>query len=165
MIQSSFTPENTDDLEFRVEKFGYNQYQIYDETNSVKGILRIATIPYRILKAKKTANGKPQFFMQSVSVVSFVNKGEYGKPNPSPLTPDEQETPESVDVTDKLDVLTEPYNIYITINTKPYYAIREKSSIIKAEIFLHRFDYYGNPMFNIEVNSAISYAFDKGPSQ
>ena len=165
MIQGNLTPDNTEDLEFRVQKFEYNQYQILEETNAVKGILRVGAVPFRILKVKETKDGKPQFFMQSVNVVSFVNKGEYGQQNPAPLTPEELESIEKVDITEHLDVLTEPYNTYITVNTKPYFAIRAKSSVIKVEVFPSRFDYYGNPIFNVEVNTAISYAFAKGPSQ
>jgi hypothetical protein len=163
MIQGNLTPDNTEDLEFRVQKFEYNQYQLLKE--AVKGILRVATVPFRILKIKETADGKPRFIMQSVNVISFVNKGEYGEPNPIPLTSEELKSIEKLDITDYLDVLTEPYNIYITVNRKPYFAIRAKSSVIKAELFRSRFDYYGNPIFNVEVNTAISYAFYKGPSQ
>lgn len=165
MIQGNLTPDNTEDLEFRVRKFEYNQYQLIEETIPIKGILRVGTVPFRILRVKETADGKPQFFMQSVNVISFVNKGEPGKPNPIPLTPEELEGIEKLDITDNLDVLTEPYNTYITVNTKPYFAIRAKSSVIKAELFLNQYDYYGNPIFNVEVNTAISYAFAKGPSQ
>lgn len=165
MIQGNLTPDNTEDLEFRIQKFEYNQYQILEEVIAVKGILRVATVPFRILKVKETAERKPEFFMQSVNVVSFVNKGEYGEPNTTTLTSEEIESSEKLDITDYLDVLTEPYNIYITVNAKPYFAIRAKSSVIKAEVFTGRFDYYGNPVFNVEVNTAISYAFEKGPSQ
>jgi len=103
--------------------------------------------------------------MQSVNVISFVNKGKYGIPNPAPLSLKKLESIEGIDLTEQLDVLTEPYNIYITVNTKPYFAIRAKSSVIKAELFPNNFDYYGNPIFQVEVNTAISYAFDKDPSQ
>ncbi|MDA8143082.1 MAG: hypothetical protein M0T81_03780 [Thermoplasmatales archaeon] len=35
------------------------------------------------------------------------------------MTPEELESIEKVDIPDHLDVLTEPYNTYITVNTKP----------------------------------------------
>ncbi len=165
MIQGGFTPENTEDLEFRVERFEYNQYQLMDEELDIKGILRIATVPFRIMKAKANPADKPQFFMQSVNVVSFVNKGKYGPPTPEQVMSDELKGREKIEVTDKLDVLTEPYNIYITINTHPYFAIRAKSNIIKADLLKEQFDYYGNPMFSVEVNTAISYAYAKGPTR
>lgn len=161
MTQGNYTHDNTEDLEFRVQKFDYNQYQIMDEELDLKGILRIASVPFRLMKAKISVTNKPQFFMQFMDVVSFVNKGKYGTPNPEPLTPEEMESVEKIEVTDKLDVLTEPYNIYITINSKPYFAIRAKSNLIKAEVMGGRYDYYGNPMFLIEVNPAISYAYAK----
>lgn len=164
MIVGNLSPDDTEDLEFRVQKFEYNQYSLIDDINQIKGILRVATVPYRILKVKGTSDGKPQFFMQSVNVISFVNKGKPGKPNPDQLTTTEIEGIEKRDITDNLDVLTEPYNIYITVNTRPYFAIRAKSSIIKAELLLGRYDYYGSPMFNVEVNTAISYAFANQPS-
>ena len=164
MIGGNLGPDYTEDLEFRVQKFDYNQYSLIDDTNRIRGILRVATVPFRILRAKKTADGKPQFFMQSVNVISFVNKGEPGEPNPVSLTAAEMEDIDKLDITDNLDVLSEPYNIYITVNTKRYFAIRAKSSIIKAELLVGRYDYYGNPMFNLEVNTAISYAFANQPS-
>ncbi|MDA8143081.1 MAG: hypothetical protein M0T81_03775 [Thermoplasmatales archaeon] len=42
------TPNNTEDLEFRVQKFEYNQYQLFEESIAVKGILRVGTVPFRI---------------------------------------------------------------------------------------------------------------------
>ena len=164
MIVGDLSPDNAEDLEFRVQKFEYNQYSLIDDINQIKGILRVATVPYRILRVKKTADGKPQFFMQSVNVISFVNKGEPMEPNPVSQKTTEIEDLDKLDITDNLDVLTEPYNIYITVNTERYFAIRAKSSIIKAELLLGRYDYYGSPMFNVEVNTAISYAFANQPS-
>jgi hypothetical protein len=158
------SPDNTEDLEFRVQKFEYNQYSLIDDIHQIKGILRVATVPYRILSVKKTADGKPRFLMQSVYVISFVNKGEPREPSPVSQITTEIEDINKLDITDNLDVLTEPYNIYITVNTKRYFAIRAKSSIIKAELLVGRYDYYGNPMFNLEVNTAISYAFANQPS-
>jgi hypothetical protein len=163
MTQDNLTPDNTEDLEFRVQKFEYNQYQLLIDANDIKGILRVVTVPTRILKFKETADGKPRFFMYSVNALSFVNTGEYGEPNPTPLTSEELESNEKLDITDYLDVLIEPYNIYITVNTKPHFAIRAKSTVIKAELLPNRFDYYGNPVFNVQVNTAISYAFYKSP--
>ncbi len=58
-------------------------------------------------------------------------------------------------------MLIEPYNYYITVNTEPYFAIRTKTTIIKAEVLIGRFDDYGNPMFLLELNTAISYAIEK----
>jgi hypothetical protein len=159
------TPDNTEELEFRVQKFDFNEYQIMDEELDVKGILRIASVPYKLLKAKINVGNKPQFFMQFANVVSFVNKGKYGASNPEPLTSEEMESIEKIEVTDRLDTLIEPYNIYITINTKPYFAIRAKSNLIKAEIIKGRYDVYGNPMFLVEVNPAISYAYAKDVHQ
>ena len=165
MIQNNLSPDNTEDLEFRVEKFDYNQYQVVDEELDIKGILRIAIVPFRLMKAKVDIANKPQFFMQFMNVVSFVNKGKHKNPNLEPLTSEEMESIEKTEVIDKLDVLNEPYNIYITINTKPYFSIRTKSNIIKADIAMGQYDYYGNPMFFVEVNTAISYAFAKGSNQ
>ncbi len=89
--------------------------------------------------------------MQSINVVSFANKGQYGKPNPNPLTYDELNSIERKDITEMLRVLTEPYNIYIRTNT----------TIIKAEVLIGRFDDYGNPMFLVELNTLTSYAIEK----
>ena len=159
MAQSNITPENTEDLEFRILKFDYNQYQI--DISVARGILRIATLPLKIFKIKETVNNDPKFIMQSVNTVSFVNKGEHGVPNNNPIA--QEENSQSIEITDNLDVLYEPYNIYITTNIKPVFSIRAKSTVIKAEIFPSLLDHYGNPLFKIQINTAISYALAKEP--
>ncbi len=107
MIPFVPTPENTEDLDFRVLKFDYNQYQIFVDENPVKikGILRVATVPYRILKVKQKTNEKPQFIMQSINVLSFLNQGQYGKPNSNPLAPNELNSIKRKDITEMLHVL------------------------------------------------------------
>lgn len=114
MLRTNITPDNTEDLEFIVQKFQYNQYEINQE--NLKGILRLATVPVKILKVKGTSNEKPQFLMQSMNVWSFVNKGECGKPGKDQFSPEERQNIEKIDITDSLSVLTGPYNIYIYYN-------------------------------------------------
>lgn len=100
----------------------------------------------------------PRFLMTSINIVSFVNKGKYRKPGKDQLSPEELQSIEKIDITDSIDVLTESYNIYITINKRPHFAIRAKSTIIKAELLKDRYNSYGDPIFNITINTAISYA-------
>ncbi len=159
MAQSNITPENAEDLEFRISKFDYNQYQI--DIDVAKGILRVAPIPLKIFKIKETFNNEPKFIMQSVNITSFVNKGGHGIPNN--ITQEDIENSHGIEITDSLDVIYEPYNIYMTTNIKPAFSIRAKSTVIKAEIFHDRLDYYGNPFFKIQISTAISYALAKEP--
>lgn len=155
----ALSPDNTDDLEFRIEKFDYYSYWIRDESIPVNGILRIAVIPFKILKLKTPANEKPQFFMQSANIISFINKGKPGIPNDKQISPEDLESLEKREVTDMLDVHSEPYNIYTIINSKPHYRIRAKSTVTKVEIVMGLDDYFGNPTFVVDVGTSISYSY------
>ncbi|MGC8726381.1 MAG: hypothetical protein ACP5RS_07420, partial [Thermoplasmata archaeon] len=84
---NKLTYQNSEDLEFIVDKFDYNQYSIEDHDEDIKGILRIATVPFRIIKQKNPPTSKQPYAMQAVNVISFVNKGgKYGVPNSDPIT-------------------------------------------------------------------------------
>ncbi len=157
---TNFTHDNTEDLLFRVDRFDYNQYDIFNENLNLIGTLRIAVVPFRILKLKSSSEIK--FFMQSVNVISYMNRGEYSKPDNRPLTMNELNSLPKIDITDLLDPINEPFNIFITMGTEKIYSIRSKSTIVKAELLKGRYDYYGNPMFTVEVNTGISYAYADG---
>jgi len=60
MMPTSITPDNTEDVEFIVQKFEYNKYEV--EQENLKGILRIATVPVKIFKIKGTPDEKPPIF-------------------------------------------------------------------------------------------------------
>lgn len=65
------TPENSIDLEFRVERFDFNIYEVQSAVSSIKGILRVGVIPLRITKLKEDSNGKPQFFFTVIQYYIF----------------------------------------------------------------------------------------------
>jgi hypothetical protein len=155
------TPDNSIDLEFRVERFDFNVYEIQNLDTGIKGILRVGVIPLRITKLREDVNGKPQFYFQSFNVISFINKAMYGKPDESPINPQELEDLEKMELEEGIDysVLTEAPNLYVIINTKPYYKIRAKSTLTKVEVIKDRFDYFGNPMFSVQINTGISYSY------
>jgi hypothetical protein len=159
MQPTTFSPDNTEDLEFRIDKFDYYSYLIKDEGIPINGILRIAVVPFKILKLKTTKNDKPQFLMQSANVISFINKGKPGIPNYKEISPEELESLEKIDVTDMLDVHSEPYNVYIVINSRPHYRIRAKSTVTKVEIVMGFNDYFGNPTFAVDIGTSISYSY------
>lgn len=153
------SPDNSDDLEFRVEKFEYCSYQISNDSLDIRGILRVVVVPFRLVKMKKEEGEKPQFMMQSVNVISFVNKGRYGTPDPNPINLDEIGSQEKTDITDEFETLSDPYIVLTIINTTPHYRIRIKTSIMKVEVVKGKCDYYGNPMFLVEVQPTISYSY------
>ena len=155
------SPENSTDVEFDVERFNYNLYQINSLKYKVKGILRIAVVPTNIYLLKEKMNGKPQFVVQSVNISSFVNQGESGPPDGSPIDFAHMEKYESIELEEGKDyeVLNEPGNIYHTINTTPLYRIRVKSTLIKVELLKGHYDPRGNPIFLVEVSPGISYSY------
>jgi len=161
MPSFALSPENSTDIEFDVERFNYNLYQINSLKFKVKGILRIAVVPTNIYLLKEKMNGKPQFIVQSVNISSFVNQGESGPPDGSPIDFAHMEKYESIELEEGKDyeVLNEPGNIYHTINTTPLYRIRVKSTLIKVELLKGHYDPRGNPIFLVEVSPGISYSY------
>jgi len=155
------TPDNSIDLEFKVERFDFNIYEVQSADNSIKGILRVGVVPLRITRLKEDINGKPQFFLQPFDVLSFINKGKFGKPDNSIIDPNALDESEKSELEEGRDytVLSETPNIYLIINTRPYYKIRAKSTLTKVELLRGRYDYFGNPMLAVQVNTGISYSY------
>ncbi len=148
-------------MEFKVERFDFNINEDQSVDTSIKGILRVGVVPLRITGLKEDVNGKPQFFLQSFNVLSFINKGKFGKPNDSPVGPEALDEAEKIELEEGRDytVLSETPNVYLIINTRPYYKIRAKSTITKVESLKGRYDYFGNPMLAVQVNTGISYSY------
>ncbi|MDA8054183.1 MAG: hypothetical protein M0Z77_00855 [Thermoplasmatales archaeon] len=157
----ALSPGNSADLEFSVEKFDYNLYGINSTKSDVKGILRIAVVPTNIYLLKEKVNNKPQFYMQSANLISFVNQGIYGRPDSSLVDFAHIEKYDSFELEEGKDYesLNEPGNTYFIIGTTPMYRIRVKSTVVKIELIKGHYDFRGNPIFSVEVNPGISYSY------
>lgn len=148
------------EVEFRTLKFDFNYYQFYDEVSNISGILRVAVLPLRITKVENSVDAKPNFRMIAVNIVSFINKGKKGEPSKLPLNFTNVPEEEKIDITEKLSVLSEPYNIFVTTGVKPYYALRYKTSVNKAEIIKNIFDSLGDPIIQIFMSPpTLSYSY------
>ncbi len=161
MTAFNLAPDNSDDLEFSVEKFDFNSYQINSAKYGIKGLLRVGVVPFRIVMMKKKVNDKPQFYMQSLNVISFVNQGKFGKPDEVPFDLGEADNADTFELEESRDyeAINEPANTYFIIGTSPMYRIRSKSTIVKVEVIKGHYDYYGNPVFSVQVNTGISYSY------
>lgn len=155
------SPEDSTDLEFGVEKFDYNLYEINSMKSGVKGILRIAVVPTNIYLLKEKVNNKPQFYMQSANLISFVNQGEYGKSDNTAVDFSHIEKYDTFELEEGIDYepLNEPGNTYFIIGRSPMYRIRVKSTVVKIELIKGHYDFKGNPIFSVEVNPGISYSY------
>ena len=155
------THDNSIDLEFTVEKFDFNIYEISSSLNSIYGILRVAAVPYRIVKLKEEIESQPRFVMQSYNIVNFVNKGKAGEPNNNPIDINKLKETEKIELNQDEDytILSEPMNIYYIIGSDQNYKIRAKSTLTKVEVISSKFGCYGNPIFMVNVNTGISYSY------
>ena len=100
------------------------------------------------------------FFLQSFNIISFINKGEFGKPNVNLIDANVVDEREKIEFEEGRDytVLSETPNVYLIINSKPHYKIRAKSTVTKVEFLKDTYDYFGNPVFAVQVNTGISYS-------
>lgn len=155
------THDNSVDPEFTVEKFDFNNYEINSSLNDIYGILRVAAVPYSIVKLKGEIESKPRFVMQSYNIVNFVNKGKAGEPNSKPIEINRIKETEKIELNQDEDytILSEPMNIHYIIDSDQNYKIRAKSTLTKVEVISNNFDYYGNPIFMVNVNTGISYSY------
>ena len=148
------------EIEFRTLKFDFNLYDVFDEISNVRGILRVAVLPVKITKTENAATSKPIFRMAAVILSSFLNKGERGEPDRQPIDftkiPDESK----IDITETLGITSEPYNIFVTTGFKPYYALRYKATVNKAEVVRNKFDANGDPIVIVSMStSSLSYSY------
>ncbi len=135
-----------EDVDFKVQKFDYNKYELDDGT-----ILRIAVIPIKIFRTSDYDNrGSPIYHVLSQTIVSAIVPQELrSEPSNNKLPPDLEKL-ESEDI--EFRPIEEPRNEYILSDGTTIKFRCVVSNVIKYE-YINQF---GEPSYSINSTNTMA---------
>jgi hypothetical protein len=126
-----------------------------DYTDKIKGTLLVWAIP---LKCNILDEGKipPILSIAWAHISSYLNRGEKGKPDNSPIPPELLDSLTGPDlIRNKNVTVQEPYSEFFTTVKGTSYTVRAKTVVMHIHV-LDRLNLFGDPVLSIGPSTTVS---------
>jgi hypothetical protein len=152
--------------DFRIQRIAWNSYEI--DHKRVKGKFRLLSLLSDLFEVKAdsppTEQELPQFQPVFGNLSRFLNEGERGERDQTPLTQEEFVRRPREDISASIKNRDEPFNQYIALGEPPL-LLTTQTKLARLSLVRFRWNSFGDPILVAESNTTHSVALQESSKE